>query len=70
MPFAVQPGDGEGDVWKVLDEEGRPVFTGTWRQCEDWLDQYEHDLRRQEKREGLWRSWLKRWFGKWSNAEN
>lgn len=28
----------QGDLWMVWDTEG-VVFRGTWRECEDWLDQ-------------------------------
>ncbi|WP_166830631.1 hypothetical protein [Thalassoroseus pseudoceratinae] len=26
----------------VLDESGHAVFTGSWKQCEQWLDQHEN----------------------------
>jgi hypothetical protein len=28
----------EGDRWTIADEDGKPIFAGTKRECEDWLD--------------------------------
>jgi len=45
MRFEVRPA--ESDQWVVFDEDEQSVFTGTYRQCEDWLDVYENTRGRQ-----------------------
>lgn len=40
MSYIVLPPQRQSDSvdWKILDEHGRLVFTGTHRECEAWLD--------------------------------
>ena len=46
------------DQWSVVDDDGEPVYVGSLRQCEDWLDRQENRLR--SSRPGvLRRLWLR-----------
>ncbi len=38
--YAVRPT--EGGLWQVVDEEDRTIFSGSKRDCEDWLDAWEN----------------------------
>lgn len=51
----------QDERWVVLDLDDEPIFTGTRRQCEDWLDRQENTARRERapRRSG----WLR---GVWS----
>ena len=37
--FQVRPK--QGSQWTIFDESDQPVFTGTWSECEEWLDLFE-----------------------------
>lgn len=38
--FQLRPA--QGDTWQILNARDEKVFTGSLRQCEDWLDQQEN----------------------------
>lgn len=38
MPYSVMLPRGESSIWRIVDDRGAVVFTGPYRQCEEWLD--------------------------------
>lgn len=58
---------------RILDDDDRIVFAGSYRECEDWLDQMENRQRigtgdsSAEKQSG-WRGWLRRFFRRSTTA--
>lgn len=52
----------EGENWVVVDLDDKPLFTGSYRQCEAWLDVRENVARGQARRHGkasIWKSVLR-----------
>ena len=43
----------DGDEWVVTDTDDAPVYKGTYRQCEQWLDGRENAVRPEEPHPGL-----------------
>jgi hypothetical protein len=50
----------QGDQWTIVDEGGQPVFVGTKRQCEDWLDLQENIRPRPSR----YKAWIRRLFAR------
>lgn len=42
--FRVRPAESNQLIqWAIFDETEQPVYTGTYQQCEDWLDHHENN---------------------------
>jgi len=46
--YQVRPGTENN--WTVIDERDRTQFSGTWKQCEEWLDLRENLIKQQNRR--------------------
>jgi len=67
-------GPWEGGPWAVLDEQDRPLYLGTYRQCEDWLDRRQNlalsPAAMAPPKRATVIGWLRCWFESWHVRRN